>query len=119
MVDTEPAAPMTVVVLCAAWCDTCREFRAAFERLAAEWPAARFVWLDIEDDAEVVGDIEVESFPTLVVYRDGRPVHFGVSLPHHGVVHRLISAFSGERPGQIACAPAVETLPGRIGFRQP
>ena len=73
--------PLLVVGLCAAWCGTCADFSAAFDRLAASRPDAAFVWLDIEDDADVVGDVDVENFPTLAIYERGRPVHFGTSLP--------------------------------------
>ena len=75
---------MMVVCLCAAWCDTCTEFRVAFDRIAAGRPGMRFVWLDIEDDSEVCGDIDVENFPTLAIYRDETLLHFGVSLPQEG-----------------------------------
>ena len=80
----------TVVALCAAWCDTCSEFRAAFERIAAARPEALFVWLDIEDDAEICGDIDVENFPTLAISRGGALLHYGVSLPQEGAVARLV-----------------------------
>jgi thioredoxin 1 len=79
-----------VVTLCAAWCDTCTEFREAFERIAAARPETLFIWLDIEDDAEICGDIDVENFPTLAIYRGGMPLHYGVSLPQEGTVARLI-----------------------------
>ena len=86
-------APQLVVVsLCAAWCDTCNEFRAALDRIASARPQCAFVWLDIEDDAGIAGDIDVENFPTLAVFRDGRPAYFGVSLPHESTVLRLIDA---------------------------
>jgi len=83
---------LVVVSLCAAWCDTCGEFRAGFERLAKAHPRATFVWLDIEDDAAIAGDIDVENFPTLAVFRNGLPTYFGVSLPHESTVLRLIDA---------------------------
>jgi thioredoxin 1 len=79
-----------VVTLCAAWCDTCTEFRETFERIAAARPETLFIWLDIEDDAEICGDIDVENFPTLAIYRGGMPLHYGVSLPQEGTVARLI-----------------------------
>jgi thioredoxin 1 len=80
----------TVVALCAAWCDTCTEFRAAFERIASTRPEALFIWLDIEDDAELCGDIDVENFPTLAIYRGAALLHYGVSLPQEGAVARLV-----------------------------
>jgi thioredoxin-like negative regulator of GroEL len=82
--------PLVVISLCAARCQTCREFRETFERIAMNRLDAQFVWLDIEDDHEICGDIEVENFPTLVVFRGDVPVHFGVSTPQEPTVARLI-----------------------------
>jgi thioredoxin reductase (NADPH) len=120
--DTDPMirtadTPMMVVALCAAWCDTCGEFRGAFDRLAAENPNAAFVWLDIEDEAEIVGEVEVENFPTLAVYVSERLVHFGVSLPQEGVVRRLLAALADEGRPALAGPPEVVALPQRIARR--
>lgn len=103
-------AGVVVVSLCAAWCDTCGEFRAAYERLARTRPQITFVWLDIEDDAEIVGDIDVENFPTLAVYRGETPLHFGVSLPQEQTVARLVDALA--QGGESFAAPvALHDLP--------
>jgi thioredoxin 1 len=104
-------ARLVVVSLCADWCDTCKEFRDAFERIAAARPHVSFVWLDIEDDSAIVGDIDVENFPTLAVYRGESVLHFGVSLPQEGTVARLVDAMA-ERTTTIEDAPdAVRGLP--------
>ena len=105
---------LSVIGLCAAWCGTCGEFRADFEQLAADRTDATFVWLDIEDDAEIVGDIDVENFPTIAVYRDGVPMHFGVSLPQRQIVARVLSSI-GPTSQPIAVPEAVTTLPARLG----
>src|SRR5690242_15699081 len=85
---------LVVVSLCAAWCDTCTQFQAAYERIAQARPRATFVWLDIEDDAEIAGDVDVENFPTLAIFRGDAPLHFGVSLPHETTVGRLVDALA-------------------------
>jgi thioredoxin reductase (NADPH) len=104
-----------VIGLCAAWCRICGEFEDAFDRLAREWPEALFLWLDIEDDSAVVGDIEVENFPTLAIYRDGVPAHFGISLPQEAVVRRVLEALAtAERSAAPAAPPEVETLLQRV-----
>ena len=90
---------LTVVSLCADWCDTCKEFRSAFEAIADARPHVTFVWIDIEDDSAVAGDIDVENFPTLAVYRGEAVLHFGVSLPHEGTVARLVDAGCEVRHG--------------------
>ena len=105
---------LVVVSFCAAWCDTCNEFRVAYERIAAARPHAAFVWLDIEDDAAVAGDVDVENFPTLAVYRGGVPVHFGVSLPHESTVLRLIDALAGSGDAMRGAPPAVAELPAQM-----
>ena len=108
------ASRIVVISLCAAWCDTCNEFRSSYEVLAESRPDATFVWLDIEDDADGVGDVDVENFPTLAIFRGTQPLHFGVSLPHLPSIGRLIDALAA--PGQpLANVPeAVEQLPRRL-----
>jgi thioredoxin reductase (NADPH) len=100
-----------VIGLCAAWCRVCGEFEPAFDRLARERPDALFLWLDIEDDSALVGDVDVENFPTLAVYRDGVAVHFGISLPQEAIVRRVLEALAtAERSAAPAALPEVETL---------
>ncbi|PKO49621.1 MAG: thioredoxin [Betaproteobacteria bacterium HGW-Betaproteobacteria-21] len=88
-----------VLIFCAEWCGTCRSFRPVLEMLAAAHQQIGFAWLDIEDDAELAGDIEVESFPTVAILRGSQPLYFGATLPLEDVVARLIrSALSAGGP---------------------
>ena len=98
------SASLVVVCLCAAWCDTCTAFRASFERIAEARPRVTFVWLDVEDDSEICGDIDIENFPTLAVYRGGRLLHYGVSLPQEGSVARLVDELA-KRTSTVTDAP--------------
>ena len=79
-----------VECLCAEWCDTCKDYRAGFDELAREFPQAEFSWLDIEDDAEAVGEREVENFPTIEVKRGDEVLFYGVMLPRHDLLRRLL-----------------------------
>ncbi len=81
-----------VVCLCAAWCNTCGDYRATFDAVAREWPAMRFEWLDVEDESELAGDLDVETFPTLLIADGGHARFFGPLLPHAGVLSRLIAS---------------------------
>ena len=80
-----------VACLCAAWCDTCVEYRPGFLELAKRFPRAEFRWLDIEDHADEVGDLEVENFPTVRVTHGGKVLFHGTLLPHHEHLSRLLS----------------------------
>jgi thioredoxin 1 len=81
-----------VACLCAQWCGTCGAYRAAFEALAARHPAQHFVWIDIEDQADVVGDLDVDNFPTLLIQKHDVVAFFGTMLPDAALAERLIAA---------------------------
>jgi thioredoxin 1 len=81
-----------VACLCAAWCGTCGSYRAAFDTLAARHPDKLFVWIDIEDQADVVGDLDVENFPTLLIQRTDLVAFFGTMLPDPALAARLVKA---------------------------
>ena len=96
------ATPHVVAaVLCAQWCTTCREFVPMLETLAARLPQHSWVWIDIEDDAALVGDVDIETFPTLAVYVDATLAHFGPVLPNPALVERLVGS---ARPVAVADA---------------
>ncbi|MDR2787085.1 MAG: thioredoxin family protein [Candidatus Accumulibacter sp.] len=84
---------LAVVCLCAEWCGTCREYRPEFERLADRFPGARFIWRDIEENAERLGNLEIENFPTILVRRREWVLFFGAMLPQAGHLRRLIETF--------------------------
>lgn len=90
-----------VACLCAAWCDTCRSYRTGFEQLAAAHPDKRFAWIDIEDQADVVGDIDVENFPTLLIQRGDAVSFFGTVLPDAKLADRLIQAQAEKSAAQL------------------
>ena len=103
--------PSLVVALCAAWCDACRAFLPTFERLAGSRPDSLFVWLDVEDDSAVVGDIDIEGFPSLAVFQSGLPVFFGATRPQEAVLRRLLAAVTEAEPRPVAVPDAVAALP--------
>jgi thioredoxin-like negative regulator of GroEL len=94
-----------VACLCAGWCGTCTSYRDAFESLAGRHPDKVFVWIDIEDQADVVGDLDVDNFPTLLLQRGETVAFFGAVLPDPKVAQRMIQAqaeLGDEELGRIA-----------------
>jgi thioredoxin reductase (NADPH) len=100
-----------VVALCADWCETCRAFRPVFDRLAAAQSDALFLWLDIDDDSAVAGEIEIEGFPSLAVFRSGLPVFFGVAEPQERQLMRVLAAMAEGVLRPLPVPEAVATLP--------
>ncbi|RFP16091.1 MULTISPECIES: co-chaperone YbbN [unclassified Duganella] len=91
-----------VACLCAAWCGTCATYRATFEDVAARHPDKFFVWIDIEDHADVVGDLDVENFPTLLIQHHELVAFFGTMLPDAALAHRLVQAKSALSDAELA-----------------
>jgi thioredoxin 1 len=85
-----PTPALLVACLCAQWCDTCGDYRSVFVRLKDEFPNSRFVWIDIEDQADLVDPIEVENFPTLLIATDTQILFFGTVTPQLDTARRLI-----------------------------
>lgn len=52
------------------WCAKCRELRPQFDDLVAQAkPEEVWLWLDLEDHAEFIGDYLPGSLPMLIVYQ--------------------------------------------------
>ena len=51
-----------IACLCAGWCDVCKQYRAGFDALAPQYPEHQFVWIDIEDQSDLIGDL-IQSDP--------------------------------------------------------
>ena len=80
-----------VLCLCAQWCGTCRDYRAAFEAAASAHAHLAFRWVDIEDEADALGDVDIDTFPTLIIgSASGAIVFAGPVLPQAAQVDRLI-----------------------------
>ena len=79
-----------VICFCAQWCGVCREFRSAFDALVSARPQLRSAWVDVEDEEDIVGDLDIETFPTVMVAGGGQVLFFGPVLPQPGVLARLV-----------------------------
>ncbi len=110
---SEHDAPRRLLVscLCAEWCGSCRDYRATFDALAVQLAAsADFAWIDVEDEADALGDLDIDNFPTLLIAEGDTLRFLGVVTPQPQTAERLIrSAIAGE-----LVAPADAALVGRV-----
>lgn len=113
-VDADPASGHWVICLCAEWCGVCRDWRAAFDQAAGEHPQARFAWIDVEDEAAAMGDVDVETFPTVLVAAAGRPVFFGPVLPSAAGFQRLLASVTASGAAATGITPEVAGLFQRL-----
>jgi len=89
-----PLPPVCIVCLCAAWCRLCDDYRPLFDRMSAELraqvPDLHARWIDIEDEADLVGDLDIETFPTLVIAGPDGVRFAGPLTPHEETLRRLV-----------------------------
>lgn len=106
----DPAHHLVAACLCAGWCGTCETYRPLLRQLAHQHPAWQFAWIDIEDDADALGDdaLDIQTFPTLLLLRAGVPLFYGPLLPQAGTLARLLAAVASHppAPGAAASVPA-------------
>lgn len=103
-----------VVCLCAQWCGTCTQYRQGFEALAASHPQARFVWLDIEDQEDVAGDLDIETFPSLLISDAQHARFLGPLLPQPPVLARLLVSLQEAGPVPAAVSAPAQALRERV-----
>jgi thioredoxin 1 len=111
-----PASHWWVICLCAEWCGVCREWRDAFTQAAAAHPELRFAWVDVEDEADAMGDVDIETFPTVLIAHEGRPMFYGPVLPSGKQFTRLIASLRDTANVAVSAeaAPLLERLAATV-----
>lgn len=85
-----------VACLCAAWCGVCRDWQPTFSAQARANPHLRFAWVDVEDEDEAMGDVDIETFPTLLVARGDEVMFLGPIPPSSTQFTRLLATLQAQ-----------------------
>ena len=107
---------LLVVCLCAEWCGVCRDYRSRFAevraRVQADHPQAQFLWIDVEDEADLLHPLDIENFPTLLLAVGAEPRFLGPLTPQAATLERLIrTTLDG---GNALADPELAALVARI-----
>jgi thiol-disulfide isomerase/thioredoxin len=110
----EAQAAWWVICLCAGWCGVCRTWRPMFEEAARENPQARFAWVDVEDEADTMGDVDIETFPTLLVAHGDRARFLGPVQPSAAQLGRLLTSLQAQQGAAGGLSPHAQALMQRL-----
>jgi len=117
----DESTTLWLACLCAGWCRTCDGYQPVLQQVAAEFaatrPGLRVRWIDIEDESDLVGDVDVETFPTLAVVDRDRLRFFGPLTPQPDTLRRLLrTTLAADAPAQAVPAP-VQAFADRLRGR--
>jgi len=83
--------PLMVVDFWAAWCAPCRKVAPIVEQLAKEYSGRiAFGKLNVDENPLTSSEFQVQSIPTLLIFRDGEPVDGIIgAAPRHQIESKL------------------------------
>jgi hypothetical protein len=91
----------SVLVVCADWCAVCRSFKTTVK----DFHGCRVTWVDLDDFEGLPGSPEIETFPTVIVFKDTAVLFIGAIKPNKESLESLIGGVSDRAP-----APEYEEL---------
>ena len=103
-----------VACLCARWCGLCRDYDSVFAQVGAQFPQMRFLWVDVEDDADRVDPIEVDDFPTLLIAVGTQAYFFGTITPQPALLERMVRERSTDPDPALAARADIQALVQRL-----
>lgn len=101
---------LIIACYCAEWCDTCKKYSIDFDLLAQKWPEHTFVWIDIEENPELLGDEDIENFPTVLIQSPAANLFFGTLLPYISHLDKLLHHIDGTAPAIAGGPPLLRPL---------
>ncbi|HEX2547298.1 MAG TPA: thioredoxin family protein [Ramlibacter sp.] len=94
--DSSEQPQWWAVCLCAAWCGVCRDWLPLFRELSARHPHVRFAYVDVEDEDETMGDVDIETFPTVLIARGSQVMYLAPVPPMAKPFDRLLARLQAQ-----------------------
>jgi len=89
--DLVQSHPLVLVDFSAEWCQPCKMLQPILKEVAQQMgDRVRILKIDIDKNAQLAGQLGIQSVPTLIAYRSGEQVwRSSGALPAHNLVQQL------------------------------
>lgn len=98
VVDNSQNAGISIIKFSAAWCGPCKRLEPTIVKLESEFPEAKIVRVDVDDQPEIAQKYRVRALPTLLFLKDGQEVNRVVGLsmiePLRKIIRELLNLVS-------------------------
>lgn len=90
-------ADLWVLCLCADWCHICRDMRAALTDDHRLMSLVNWHWVDVEDHADILDDLSVETFPSYLIGTNDEALLFAPGPPHGDAIRSFLMPYATGR----------------------
>jgi thioredoxin 1 len=92
--EVEQAEGLTIVDFWATWCGPCRMISPILEQIATERAGqVKVAKLDVDDNMQTAARFNIRSMPTLLFFKDGKPVGQIVGAVPRAHIEQAIQQF--------------------------
>lgn len=74
----------------ATWCGPCRALGPILDEVSEEVSSVKIVKVNVDEESDLAGDFRIMSIPTMILFKDGKPVEKSVGLLQKNEVLDLI-----------------------------
>ena len=74
----------------ATWCGPCRALGPILDEVSEEVSSVKIVKVNVDEESDLAGDFRIMSIPTMILFKDGKPVEKSVGLLQKNEILDLI-----------------------------
>ena len=89
--DATILSGIVLVDFFANWCGPCKMLSPVLEKVSSDYPNIHFVKLDVDKSGDIAMRYQVQSIPTLLVFKDGNLVERQVGFAGEPQLRNLLN----------------------------
>ena len=92
--DTINNNSFVIIDFWAPWCGPCKSFAPTYEKVSEDFPDVVFSKINTEDEQEIAAHFQIQSIPTLMIFRDQIIIYSEAGALPEGSFRQLVEQAS-------------------------